>query len=90
METLEIQADAREKKKKRDAKRLLRSGKIPGILYGPKTQAVSLEFDQARVLQPDSGIGRFAFGALEVVDRLRWPTKWRWSKTCSITRLAAM
>ena len=46
METLEIHADAREKIKKRDAKRLLRSGKIPGILYGPKMQSVSLEFDQ--------------------------------------------
>ena len=46
METLEIHADAREKKKKRDAKRLLRNGKIPGILYGPKIQSVSLEFDQ--------------------------------------------
>ena len=46
METLEIHADAREKKKKRDAKRLLRNGKIPGILYGPKMQSVSLEFDQ--------------------------------------------
>ncbi len=60
METLEIHADAREKIKKRDAKRLLRSGKIPGILYGPKMQSVSLEFD------------------------------WRSSKTCCITRLAAM
>ena len=46
METLEIHADAREKIKKRDAKRLLRNGKIPGILYGPKMQSVSLEFDQ--------------------------------------------
>jgi large subunit ribosomal protein L25 len=46
VETLEIHADAREKIKKRDAKRLLRSGKIPGILYGPKMQSVSLEFDQ--------------------------------------------
>ena len=46
METLEIHADAREKKKKRDAKRLLRDGKIPGILYGPKMQSVALEFDK--------------------------------------------
>lgn len=46
METLEIQVAAREKKRKRDAKRLLRSGKIPGILYGPKTEAVALEFDK--------------------------------------------
>jgi len=46
VETLEIHADAREKKKKRDAKRLLRSGKIPGILYGPKIPSVSLAFDK--------------------------------------------
>ena len=46
METLEISADAREKKNKRDAKRLLRNGKIPGILYGPKMQAVALEFNK--------------------------------------------
>ena len=46
METLEIRADARAIKNKRDAKRLLRGGKIPGILYGPKMQAVALEFDQ--------------------------------------------
>jgi large subunit ribosomal protein L25 len=46
LETLEIQAEAREKKRKRDARRLLRNGKIPGILYGPKTQAVALEFNQ--------------------------------------------
>lgn len=46
METLEIQVDARDKKRKRDAKRLLRSGKIPAILYGPKTAAVALELDK--------------------------------------------
>ena len=46
METLEIQVDARDKKRKRDAKRLLRNGKIPGVLYGPKTAAVALELDQ--------------------------------------------
>lgn len=46
METLEIQVDARDKKRKRDAKRLLRSGKIPAILYGPKTESVALELDK--------------------------------------------
>ena len=46
METLEIQANARDRKNKRDAKRLLRGGKIPGVLYGPKMQAVNLEFDK--------------------------------------------
>ena len=46
METLEIQVDARDKQRKRDAKRLLRAGKIPGVLYGPKTVAVALALDQ--------------------------------------------
>jgi large subunit ribosomal protein L25 len=46
LETLEIQAAPREKTRKRDAKRSLRRGKIPAVLYGPKTPAVSLEFDK--------------------------------------------
>jgi large subunit ribosomal protein L25 len=46
LETLEIQVDPREKKRKRDAKRLLRNGKIPAILYGPKTAPVSLELNK--------------------------------------------
>lgn len=46
METLEIQVEARDKQRKRDAKRLLRNGKIPGVLYGPKTAAVALALDQ--------------------------------------------
>ncbi|HKY09697.1 MAG TPA: 50S ribosomal protein L25 [Candidatus Binatia bacterium] len=46
METLEIQVDPREKKHKRDAKRLLRNGKIPAVLYGPKTEAVALALDK--------------------------------------------
>ena len=46
METLEIRAAAREKKRKRDAKRLLRNGRIPGILYGPKTSSMPLELDK--------------------------------------------
>lgn len=46
METLEIQADAREKKHKRDAKRLLRNGMIPGILYGPKTSSIPIQLDK--------------------------------------------
>ena len=56
METLEIQAHARDKKRKRDAKRLLRSGKIPGVLYGPKTQTVALEFDQREFTNRVAGL----------------------------------
>ena len=46
METLEIQVEARDKQRKRDARRLLRDGKIPAILYGPKTAAVGLALDK--------------------------------------------
>lgn len=46
METLEIQVDAREPGSKQKARRLRRGGKIPGILYGPKTPAVALEIDR--------------------------------------------
>lgn len=46
METLEIRVDTRERKNKREAKRLLRNGKIPAILYGPKTAAVALALDK--------------------------------------------
>ncbi len=45
METLEIQVDAREVGSKQQARRLRRGGKVPGILYGPKTQPVPLEID---------------------------------------------
>ena len=46
METLEIQAEAREVDSKRQARRLRRAGKIPGILYGPKTPPISLELNK--------------------------------------------
>jgi large subunit ribosomal protein L25 len=46
LETLEIQVDAREAGSKHKARRLRRGGKIPGILYGPKTQPVALEIDR--------------------------------------------
>ena len=46
METLEIQVDAREAGSKHKARRLRRGGKIPGILYGPKTQPLALEIDR--------------------------------------------
>jgi len=46
LETLEIQANARAAGSKNHARRLRRSGKIPAVLYGPKTQAVALELDR--------------------------------------------
>ena len=46
METLEIQANAREVGSKRTARRLRRNGKIPGVLYGPKTASLALELNK--------------------------------------------
>jgi large subunit ribosomal protein L25 len=46
LETLEIQVEAREVGSKRQARRLRRDGKIPGVLYGPKTPAVPLELNK--------------------------------------------
>ena len=46
METLEIQANARPVGSKNQARRLRRSGKIPAVLYGPKTPSVALELDK--------------------------------------------
>ena len=46
METLEIKADHRVKGSKNSARRLRRNGKIPAILYGPKTQSVPLQVDK--------------------------------------------
>jgi large subunit ribosomal protein L25 len=56
LETLEIKVDARVKKHKRDARRLLRGGKIPGVLYGPKTQAVALELDKREFTSRVAGL----------------------------------
>jgi len=46
LETLEIQANVRAVGAKTQARRLRRMGKIPAILYGPKTQPVPLELDK--------------------------------------------
>ncbi len=56
METLEIQVEARDKQRKRDAKRLLRAGKIPAILYGPKTAAVGLALDKKEFSRRVAGL----------------------------------
>jgi large subunit ribosomal protein L25 len=46
LETLEIQATIRAAGSKNQARRLRRDGKIPAILYGPKTQPVPLQLDK--------------------------------------------
>jgi large subunit ribosomal protein L25 len=46
LETVEVQVNTRECGAKRQARRMRRNGKIPGILYGPKVQPVPLELDK--------------------------------------------
>ena len=46
METLEIQVDPREAGNKHSARRLGRMGKVPAVLYGPKTHPVLLQLDK--------------------------------------------
>ena len=78
METLEIQVDARDKQRKRDARRLLRDGKIPAILYGPKMTPVTLALDKKEFSQPRCWTGRFPFGALEIGVGDARRQRWRW------------
>ena len=56
MDTLEIQVEARDKQRKRDARRLLRGGKIPAILYGPKMTSGRLGARQERILRRVAGL----------------------------------
>jgi large subunit ribosomal protein L25 len=46
LETLEIQVETRAVGSKRQARRIRRDGKIPGVLYGPKTPPVPLELNK--------------------------------------------
>lgn len=50
METVEIQIETREAGTKRRAGRLRRSGKIPGVFYGPKGESVCLAVDRKQFL----------------------------------------
>ena len=56
MDTLEIQVEARDKQRKRDARRLLRDGKIPAILYGPKMTSVTLALDKKEFSRRVAGL----------------------------------
>ena len=56
MQTLDIQVEARDKQRKRDGRRLLRNGKIPAILYGPKTAAVGLALDKKEFSRRVAGL----------------------------------
>jgi large subunit ribosomal protein L25 len=50
LETVEIQIEARDAGTKGAAKRIRREGKLPGIFYGPKSQAVPLEVNRKEFL----------------------------------------
>jgi large subunit ribosomal protein L25 len=56
LDTLEIQVEARTKQRKRDARRLLRAGKIPAILYGPKMAPVALALDKKEFSRRVAGL----------------------------------
>jgi large subunit ribosomal protein L25 len=56
LDTLEIQVEARDKQRKRDARRLLRDGKIPAILYGPKMTTVTLALDKKEFSRRVAGL----------------------------------
>jgi large subunit ribosomal protein L25 len=56
LETLEIQVEAREVKSKRQARRLRRAGKIPGVLYGPKMPPVPVELDKKQFSSRVAGL----------------------------------
>lgn len=45
METVEVSAEAREVGNKRDAGRLRRDGKLPGVVYGRGTEGVAMQVD---------------------------------------------
>jgi large subunit ribosomal protein L25 len=56
LETLEIQVEPREVGSKREARRLRRAGKIPGVLYGPKTVPVPVELNNKEFASRIAGL----------------------------------
>ncbi len=50
METIEVSVDPREVGNKRVAGRLRRGGKLPGVLYGPKTNPIPLQVTTKELL----------------------------------------
>lgn len=75
METLEIQVDARDPGSKQRARRLRRSGKIPGVLYGPKTQTIALELNKKEFSSRVAGLEgshlvRLKSDAASLVDKV--------------------
>jgi large subunit ribosomal protein L25 len=56
VETVEIKIEPRHVGPNQNTKRLRRSGKLPGIFYGPKTQPVPLEMDTKDFLSRVAGL----------------------------------
>ena len=50
METVEIQIEPRDSGSKGKVKQLRRQGKLPGVFYGPKAEAIPLELDRKEFL----------------------------------------
>ncbi|MBI1995111.1 MAG: 50S ribosomal protein L25 [Deltaproteobacteria bacterium] len=75
METLEIQVEVRDPGSKQKARRLRRSGKIPGVLYGPKTQTIALELNKKEFSSRVAGLEgshlvRLKSDATSLVDKV--------------------
>ena len=50
METIEIPIELRDASDKRAAKRLRRTGNLPGVFYGPKSDPVPLQVNKRELL----------------------------------------
>ncbi len=57
METIEIPIELRDASDKRAAKRLRRTGNLPGVFYGPKSDPVSLQVNKRELLKFISDLG---------------------------------
>jgi large subunit ribosomal protein L25 len=75
LETLEIQVETRAVGSKRQARRIRRDGKIPGVLYGPKTPPVALELNKKEFSSRVAGLEgshlvRLKSGSTALVDKV--------------------
>ena len=57
METIEIPIEVRDTSHKREAKKLRRSGNLPGVFYGPKANPVPLQVNKRVLLKSISDLG---------------------------------
>jgi len=57
LETIEIPIEIRDASNKRAARRLRRTGNLPGVFYGPKSDPVSLQVNKRELLKSISNLG---------------------------------